>query len=668
VARMSMIHGYSPVLVAVGSNSVGIMQAAGKAALAYFNNDGVPSTIIQPTAEESEYSDEVVASIRRMFQPIKHASGKYATTILPYRSEVITTLPPDLMKWSELLAGFEPGIFTVFKTAPSIAGASGSTRYLTAPQDRLNYDEAIDATARDIAQVVNTSVLPQIYNDPEPSVEFEFETASLDHIDPEERQAARDAYLDGTITLNEYREVLGYEPVAEGDTYLNKSNTGVEVTKPDVSQAFRDGVLTVNEYRSTIGAPMIDNGDSFYLPASIAVVPLDALGKLQPKPTYLPFQSPQATIQQAEFMADSAGVPAPSTPPETTNVESEAPVALTGGPTPPEQLPANVPERTPVDELKSYARFVRLGKAAQQSFVWYVVDNDTARCIEGDISIAEPASVKSVLGAWRAALMARQGVTDYHTKALDELPTATQLYLKSLSDLGFADDERSEAGQAHYASLIGAKALSTVRAAFEAECARLFARAIGERIGKARFERDFFVTLFRYARLALIEGYADAGVEGHEPTPSDDEWLLDFNGEQRKFVANVAAQLYADDELTEAEVRGKPPMWWNLSVNPAYNEGVTRASKDSLGEFNWGSTAESCIDCTTLNGKRYRFSEWLEHFGGELVPSNKTACGGFNCKCRIRPAKGKRTPGAIPPLRGYHKHMNDIEVHSHAHL
>jgi hypothetical protein len=111
-----------------------------------------------------------------------------------------------------------------------------------------------------------------------------------------------------------------------------------------------------------------------------------------------------------------------------------------------------------------------------------------------------------------------------------------------------------------------------------------------------------------------------------------------------------------------------PPMWWNLSVNPAYNEGVTRASKDSLGEFNWGSTAESCIDCTTLNGKRYRFSEWLEHFGGELVPSNKTACGGFNCKCRIRPAKGKRTPGAIPPLRGYHKHMNDIEVHSHAHL
>lgn len=587
IARATAIHGYSPLLVAIGSNATAIVQAAGKAALAYFNNDGVASTIIQPPEGTDDFEVSEVDNIRRLFQPMKHASGKYATAILPYRAEVVTLQQPDLMKWAELLSAFEPQIYTAFRVPRSVAGDSDSTRYQSSPEDRKNYDLVMSATAEDLATVINTAILPLIYEDPEPGVEFEFETAGLDHIDPEERQAAQAAYQDGAITLNEYREVMGYEKVDGGDVYL----------KPMASE-----FVTAEAFRPTTPAPM---------------------------PTPEPVQQERITV------------------------------------TPPLQLPASVSSMAEAEEVEAYGKFVRNGAAEKREFVWTRVDADTAALIEHDAAGAEPAALKSVLATWRTAILARGGVTDYAIKSFDDLPNATRLYIRSLKALGYGQEVWYGEGQNHYARVVGMKALSNVRGRFEAECLRLMTRAVNEKIGKARFMRDMEITLFRHARAAMIEGYADGGIDNYELDEDDDRYLLSFNDEQRSYIQNVAADLYADDVLTEAEIKGKPQMWWNRSVHPAYNEGLIRASKDGIGVYYMGPTEDKCADCPRLHLQARKFSTWVKYLGRELVPSAATQCGGFKCECVITPRQTAISRGSLPRLVGYRKAVTvgiDLEV------
>jgi HK97 family phage portal protein len=582
VARMSMIHGYSPVLVAVGSNSAGIMQAAGKAALAYFNNDGVPSTIIQPPGADDEYSEAEVAFIRRMFQPVKHASGKYATAIMPYRADVVTLAQPDLMKWAELLAGFEPQIYTAFRTPRSIAGDSDSTRYQASPHDRTNYDLMIGATADDIAQVINTSILPQIYNDPEPSVEFEFETASLDHIDPEERQAANEAYDRGAITLNEYRDVLGYEPVANGDVY--KIQSGAEFVTTD---AFKPQAR-------------------------------------EPEPQPITVQTP-----------------------------------------PPAQLPANIPERTPVDELEAFGKFVRAGKTEKRAFVWNVVDGETAAVIEAEIAQAEPSAVKSVIAEWRDVFNADQGVTDFDAKAYSNLPEATQEYVSALYGMSYTASVVNEAAAKHYAGVIAGKRTTGVtQLRFNNEFTRLMQRAAEERIGKAVFIRNMTILLDRYCRQAFTDGFYDGGVYGYEPLDDDEQWIFKHVDGQQGFITQFAAKLYADDELTADEIAAKPDLWWSGSILPAYSEGLLRASKDGAGRWRLGASEKHCNDCPRLHGKVYRFSTWKKLLGGSLPPCDATQCTKLGCNCTVEPTREPLTKGRPPALQGARKH---IEVHAHDH-
>lgn len=592
IARMSSINGYSPVLVAVGNNAAGIMQASGKAVLAYFNNDGIPGTTIMPKQGESSFSLDEVDKIRRVLQPVKNASGKYATAIIPNSVEFFQAQQPDLLKWAELLRAVEPQIYTAFRTPRSVAGDSDSTSYQASPNDKVNFDAVIRATASDIALTVNTSLAPLFYDDPEPSVEFEFETAELDHIPDEERQAARDAWETGACTLNEYREWIGLEAVAGGDVYQKR-----------------------------IGAEYI-TADAF-------------MPKLDPV--------------------------MPTPPQETITVETPRPPEP---PTPP-QLPAEIPARSEIDELDRFGKFIRNGNT-KRAFVWNIVDEQTGACIESDIALSTDAlGMKSVLSTWHTALSARAGLTDYATKSLDDLPDATRTYIKSLQSLGYAGDVWHKAGADHYARVTGIKSLSNVRARFEAACLQLMRRAVDERIGKARFARDMEVTLFRYARLALIEGYADGGIDDYEPDEDDDRYLLAFNDEQRAYIQNVANALYADDVLTDDEVKGKPQMWFNKSVHPAYSEGLTRASKDGIGVYYMGPTEDKCADCPRLHLQARKFSTWIKYLGRELVPSGATECGGFRCECTITPRQTAISRGSLPRLVGYRKAVTtgiDLEV------
>jgi phage portal protein BeeE len=590
VARLSPIHGYSPALVAIGSNSVGVMQAAGKAMLAYFNNDGATGTYVMPSPDKSpkpEFSVQEAEFMRRLMQPVKHASGKHGTMILPYRSEVMTVAQPDLMKWAELLKTVGPAIYTAFGMPASIAGDADSTRFLSGPNDKINYDDGMVSLMDDIAATVNHALAPLIYDDPEPSVEFEFETEDLEHIDPEERLAARDAYQDGTITLNEYRTVMGYEPIEQGNVYLKRVGT---------------------EY-----------------------------------------------VTAEDFIA----------PPEPVVVQTPPPPVQVEAPAEPRRLPANVPDHKAIDEFDAYVSRVRSGKAQKRAFTWYVIDGDMGEAIESEVASADAPAVKSVLDTWRAALFAKDGITDYATKAFDDLPAPTREYIKSLVSLGYSEETASVAGASHYAGVIaGKRTTGTTKVRFDSAFRQLLQRAGAEKIGKSVFIRNMSILLDRYCRQAFVDGFGDGGVYGYEPEDDDERWIFAHVDKQASFIENFASKLYADDALTESEINEKPDLWFNGSVLPAYNEGLMRASKDGAGKWFQGPTSDRCVDCSRMNGKVYRFSTFRKALGGTLPPCPATECGGFQCKCEVVPSREPVTKGRPPMMSGARKHSHE-EAHQH---
>lgn len=355
IALMTPIHGYSPVLVALGANDLAIIQAAGKAVMAYFNNDGVPASLVSPQPG-TMWTSEKVDSVRNAFRPIKHASGKYATAVMPEPVNITTVEQPDLRRWAELLQAIEPHIYTAFRVPRSIAGDSDTSRYQSGPQDRLNYDAMIVSTLEDIAQVINAKVAPLFYGD-DPAVEFEFETAAYEHIDQDERLAANEAWANGTITLNEYREWIGLEALDSdlGKQYKHQLTGAPDNGKADVHAAYISGAITVNEYRAALGQPALNGLDVVMIPASVMPVTL------------------------AEIAAGGIPKPAPADPFGLT-VDAEPP-----RPEPP-QLPATT-ERSAADELSTWRRMARRqGVAKAREFVAYVIPPVVANAVKAALT------------------------------------------------------------------------------------------------------------------------------------------------------------------------------------------------------------------------------------------------------------------------------------------
>lgn len=399
IALMTPIHGYSPILVALGANDLAIIQAAGKAVMAYFNNDGVPATLVNPP-QGTTWTAERTADIRRAFQPIKHASGKYATAVMPEPVNITTVEQPDLRRWAELLQAIEPHIYTAFRVPRSIAGDSDTSRFQSGPQDRLNYDAMIVSTLEDIAQVINAKVAPLFYGD-DPAVEFEFETAQYEHIDQDERLAANEAWNNGTITLNEYREWIGLEALSDdaGKQYKHQLTGAPDNGKADIHAAYISGAITVNEYRAALGQPPLTGLDVIMIPASVM----------------------PATL--AEIAAGGIPKPAPADPFGLT-VDAEPPRQE------PPQLPAST-ERSAQDELSTWRKYThKHGPVKARTFETYVIPEPVANAIK--TALVDDLDKDGITAAFDDAKAQLDGVT------VDE---AVLVELASVwADLDIADD------------------------------------------------------------------------------------------------------------------------------------------------------------------------------------------------------------------------------------
>lgn len=760
---LSDFHGFSPIMAAIGANRIQIIQAAGKAALSYFQNDGMPYATFSPTADQKEWDERKVNWIRKSLATGKSSMGKYRTMIFPFPFDGKIFEQPDVKQWADLLRAIEPDIYKAFRVPPQIVG-DATTPYQNDEENRKNYHATIRARLKALAAFVNTNLIRRVYGRGS-GVAFEFELSPYEHIDAQEREAARDLYDRGLVEGNELRVAYGWSEVdwlkgrrldpagqtlvttelpeaapaaalaagTPGDTDKDRGAGSFCVAldigaQPDLiglqarvkalaaesgapfeasaPESFHVTLVYVPDADETTQAAMLEAVKGIPVPdltlpvgslrafdtvgkyalhfriransalrdyqSQIAEALTDAGGRLSA------FSDPSRYIPHVTMGYASAAVK--STFQTSLTVKASGVIVWCGDETvfrsagqPADMITSVEPTSTgaaikAADEFEAFVKFHVHRKSATKAFAWLAIEDSEGALIASDLAHPDLTQAKAATGQWRRAMQARAGVTDYATKSADDLPEPTREYIKALAEFGYDAPTVRAAGAEHYARLTSIKALSSVRSKFLNAAARLFQAAVSERFTRSRFKADFRVTLFRYARLAMLEGYAEGGIENHELDESDERWLIGFNDEQAQFIDKVAGELYADDVLTDAEVRGKPDMWWNLSVVGAYNEGVMRASKDGVGVFYRGATSDSCPDCKALHLQARRFSVWRKLLGPTLVPSKATECGGFNCGCEVAPRQTAVSRGPLPRLRGYRKAVTegiDLEVYSH---
>lgn len=123
-----------------------------------------------------------------------------------------------------------------------------------------------------------------------------------------------------------------------------------------------------------------------------------------------------------------------------------------------------------------------------------------------------------------------------------------------------------------------------------------------------------------------------------------DKYIFEQGELATGFIDAIAVQSKANGgKLTPLLQRGE--LWINR-YNDAQNQAKLMACADRKGQWQIGPTEKSCLSCSGLDRRVYRFSVWEQN--DARPQSERLACKGFNCQCRIVPTDRAITRGRFP--------------------
>lgn len=599
---VSDVEGLSPLAVAM--QRVNINVKTDRFLASFFRNNSRFGQVIAPT-DDMGFDPMAVDQLKQQVNAAKGSDNGFRTLIASQPIEVFTQDAPDLSKHVDMIERVETSIYTALGVPRPVAGDVDGQRYQASPETlEWFYQNTVIPRCRDIEQIVNNDLLPKY--DISRRSRFEFDTSEWERLSPT-RQAqmelTRQAYQDGAITLNDYRAFL-------------------------------------NQYIGGINLEELKHGNVFLVPGAGIMINAEQLGALQGKPSYITFQSPQTTIQQAGEMAQSAGINVPNPPPPETNPASEAPAAIVEEAKDEAQEPPKASQDDALSELRTWRKFTRKHGAVK-----------AARF--------EPIHLDADM-AGRVQYALKDDDADDTFKALEHVLTDTLPDVLPDHSAVFADCLRSVMGdvdidaqvKAHYARLTVAKSIQSTRIDYEDRVDDLFVSAVNGDISRVRFGNALRSLNQTTIPRAYSDGLEDGGLDRNALDETDLDWISNWISEQRSFVIAVSDAIYKDDRVTAEEAQGKGIMWWNKSIAPAYYEGLASASTNAAFEWVLGN-AEHCYSCLKLNGQRRRLKFWRR----TVMPKDQfLECKGFNCRCELKLTNRPLSRGRLPVWQRAHSH------------
>ena len=120
----------------------------------------------------------------------------------------------------------------------------------------------------------------------------------------------------------------------------------------------------------------------------------------------------------------------------------------------------------------------------------------------------------------------------------------------------------------------------------------------------------------------------------------EDDFVLDFADE---ILQARKAQTGAQPYLNRAQT-------WANRYNDIVNKAKLMADKDQKLEWVLGE-AEHCESCIKLSGIVKRSSQWVKAgVQPQNAPNPNLECGGYNCKCELKPTNKPVKRGRLPRL------------------
>ena len=592
--------GLAPLYVAM--DRVNIELNTDKFLRSFFENNTQLGLIMTPKQGEM-FSEGEVNRFQRQLQAGQSSSRAFKNFLSPLAVDIQTQERPDLSQDVDMIERVETAIYTALGVPRAVAGDIDNVSYQQRDEMYASFfQQTAIPRCRDIEQLVNTMLLPRF--DRRRRVIFKFDTSDWDRLSATKQarwEATRTAYQDGVLTVNKYLEEFS-------------KFTGIKVDP-------------------------YENGDILMLPSSGIAVKPEQLGALQGKPSYITFQSPQTTIQQAGEMAQGAGIDnMPTPPPAETNPAGEAPAIIESGAANTPSPPARASQEDTQSELRTWRKYARKHGAGK------ALDFETFHLEDWQRS--------------RIRFALADGTEEEAYKALDCVlggglydNAYTSLYTAALPD-GTAN--AAEYAEAHSLGIAAQKAIQATRIDYEDAVEDLLVEAVAGNIDRVRFGNRLRNLTQVAIGKAYLDGLEDGGITDPELTDEDAQWVGEWFAQQRKYIISLSDAIYKDDVVSEDEARGKPAMWYNKSIAPAYHEGLASASKNAAYEWVIGATEEHCRSCLSLNGQVRRMSYWKARI---LPQSSELVCKGFQCRCNLVPTRKRLSRGRLPAWKSHtHTH------------
>jgi len=154
-------------------------------------------------------------------------------------------------------------------------------------------------------------------------------------------------------------------------------------------------------------------------------------------------------------------------------------------------------------------------------------------------------------------------------------------------------------------------------------------------LGQADFTSAMKAAIKRNLTNAWNEGIKDCGLTPDELTEEEIEARDNFIESQYDYISGFAEAIRESDKLSGEKLQplfARAEMWINRYAD-ARNQAKIMACENKKLTWVIGPTEQHCPDCAGYNGKTYRATAWAK--AGARPQSDRLACHGFRCKCRL---------------------------------
>lgn len=287
----------SPVESAI--DSLNIHRNMKRALLGYFRNSMRIGAIVSPKEGNVFTDNEMDELIREMKTQNQGVDNTGKNLFIPYEADITFPSQPNLEQNDAVAERISKSINKALRVPDSIAGDMSNERYKESMDKYAAWFATVPIPdAKNIQDVINMRLMPLFDNSGK--VYFAFNTSEwqdrVTQADIDRREAARMDLDAGAITVDEYRTSVGLE----ADDTLRISDRTSQIA----INLYNQGIITLNSARNFMGLPNLPNGDILNVSSSDIQISPEKLGDLLGKPSYLPFQSPQTTPEQAMELED----------------------------------------------------------------------------------------------------------------------------------------------------------------------------------------------------------------------------------------------------------------------------------------------------------------------------------------------------------------------------